>query len=119
MTLSGRSTSPEGRARRSREEQPQSVRCAACKTEVAAADLLAPGASAPFCLPCLRRRPDATFAQRLIACRLAAGLTTGQLAARAGGSENTILRYESGRRLPGQARLIALVEVLGEDLLAD
>jgi hypothetical protein len=116
MTAPGRNDSagPHGRG-----GQPQPACCASCQKKVAAADILGSGISAPLCLPCLRRRPGATFAQRLIACRLAAGLSRGQLAARVGGSENTILRYESGANVPGQARLLALVRALGEDLLAD
>jgi transcriptional regulator with XRE-family HTH domain len=84
---------------------------------VAAGDILGSRVTAPLCLPCLRRLPDAAFAQRLLVCRLAAGLTRGQLAARVGGSENTIFRYESGVCEPRQPRLLALVQLLGEDLL--
>jgi hypothetical protein len=97
--------------------EPASVRCSACGSTIVTGGLLAGELSPALCLPCLRQRPDVTFAQRLFACRLAAGLTRGQLAARVGGSENTILRYESGRHRPGASRLAALAHVLGPDLL--
>jgi transcriptional regulator with XRE-family HTH domain len=66
----------------------------------------------------IHRPPDVNFGRRLLACRLAAGLTPGQVAARVGGSENTIRGYESGRSRPGKARYAALVELLGPALLA-
>jgi DNA-binding XRE family transcriptional regulator len=98
-------------------DQPRPVCCSRCKKVVASRDHLASDALVVFCLPCLRKRPDATFAERLIACRLAAGLTRGQVAARVGGSENTILSYEFGRHKPGPVRLAALVQLLGPELL--
>ncbi len=93
------------------------ILCAACGRQVAPAALRASKAPEALCLRCLRKRPGATFAQRLVACRLAAGLTTGQVAARVGGSENTILRYESGRQQPRPTRLAALAQLFGRDLL--
>jgi DNA-binding XRE family transcriptional regulator len=119
MMVSDRSDPPGTRAPRGRRGPQLPCLCDACKRKVAVGDILGSGVTAPLCLPCLRRRPDAAFAQRLLSCRLAAGLTRGQLAARVGGSENTLVRYESGMSEPSQTRLFALVQVLGDDLLVD
>jgi DNA-binding XRE family transcriptional regulator len=102
---------------RRQDDQHGTVCCTRCKKAVASRDHLTSDALVVFCLSCLRKRPDATFAERLIACRLAAGLTRGQVAARVGGSENTILSYEFGRHKPGPVRLAALVHLLGPELL--
>jgi transcriptional regulator with XRE-family HTH domain len=93
------------------------IRCADCSTELTPTGEAISEARSALCLPCLGKRPTTTFAQRLLACRLAAGLSRGQVAARAGGSESTIRNYEAGRYEPGHARRIALANVLGPALL--
>jgi transcriptional regulator with XRE-family HTH domain len=93
------------------------VRCTDCATELAPSGATASETRSALCIPCLGKRPVTTFAQRLLACRLAAGLSRGQVAARAGGSESTIRNYEAGRYEPGHARRIALANVLGPVLL--
>jgi transcriptional regulator with XRE-family HTH domain len=62
--------------------------------------------------------PAAPFAERLRACRLAAGLTQAELAARAGVSASAIVNYERGSARPRPRRLAALARVLGPDLAA-
>jgi hypothetical protein len=51
-----------------------------------------------FCLTCLARHPDASFADRLKAHRLAAGLEA--LGERVGKPPQWVSDYESGRRVP-------------------
>jgi transcriptional regulator with XRE-family HTH domain len=94
------------------------VRCPDCGATVLAAQH--PGSRqqrAPPCLPCLAKRPDATFGVRLKAHRLAAGLTCDQLGAEAGVSGTMITHYETGRCDPTPELLARLVGVLGPGLL--
>jgi transcriptional regulator with XRE-family HTH domain len=71
---------------------------------------------APRCVACRAADPAASFAERLRALRLAAGLTQAGLAARAGVSEATVSDYECGPRRPRPRRLAALARVLGPSL---
>jgi transcriptional regulator with XRE-family HTH domain len=57
--------------------------------------------------------PAASFAERLRAQRVAAGLTQAELAARAGVSASALVTYERGRGRPRPSRLAALAGVLG------
>ena len=68
---------------------------------------------APRCVACRAANPAASFAERLRALRLAAGLTQAGLAARAGVSEATVSDYECGPRRPRPRLLAALARVLG------
>ena len=58
------------------------VRCADCAKELAPTGATASETHSALCLPCLGKRPTTTFAQHLLAFRLAAGLSRGQVAAR-------------------------------------
>jgi transcriptional regulator with XRE-family HTH domain len=71
---------------------------------------------APRCVACRAADPAASFAERLRACRLAAGLTQARLAARAGVSEATVSDYECDPRRPRPRLLAALARVLGPGL---
>jgi DNA-binding XRE family transcriptional regulator len=70
-----------------------------------------------LCLGCLARHPDASFADRLRAFRLAAGLTQGELADQAGLPKGTVNGYEQGRGLTNWLVVVALARVLGVGLL--
>jgi hypothetical protein len=72
---------------------------------------------APYCLGCLARHPEATFADRLKAHRLAAGLTLMGLAERIGVPHQRVCDYECGRRFPQWRALAKLVGVLGMGLV--
>ncbi len=93
------------------------VACADCGVVVVSAGALPSDAGAALCLPCLARRPRSTFAQRLKACRLAAGLTKADLARRAGLTPQMVRHYEAGLREPRWSQLARLVGALGTALV--
>ena len=93
------------------------VRCSGCSAAITAGHH-AVGLNRPaLCLACLAERPDAPFADRLKTCRLAAGLTVEQLAARSGVPAHTIHAAERGCCWPRWERVAKLVRVLGADLV--
>jgi len=65
----------------------------------------------------LRAQPDAPFAQRLKALRLAAGLSRTELAQRSGVAPGSLRAYEDGERSPHGYSVARLARVLGGDLL--
>ena len=65
---------------------------------------------------CLARHPEATFADRLKAYRLAAGLPLMALAERIGVPHQRVCDYEGGRYAPRWRALVKLVGVLGVGL---
>ena len=71
----------------------------------------------PLCLGCLAKHPDAPFGVRLKACRLAAGLTAEQLAARSGVPAHAIRSVERGACWPRWGRVARLIRALGPDLV--
>jgi hypothetical protein len=106
------------RMQRDRERPPAAFACADCGRETASPAAIPADSGTALCLECLRQRRDAPFPARLRACRLAAGLTKGALARRACVAHQTVGRYETGERVPGDAQLERLVRVLGPDLTA-
>lgn len=74
------------------------------------------GRGTAVCLDCLASQPEAPFAERLRACRLAAGLTQEELAERAGLSPTSIWQYEQGEALPRAGTRACLARVLGPGL---
>ena len=70
-----------------------------------------------LCPTCLGKSPEAPFADRLRTFRLAAGLTQGQLAERAGLTEAAVGGYERGEAEAGWRAVLALARVLGSGLL--
>ncbi len=95
----------------------RSVGCAVCGAAIVSEGALPSDGGAALCLPCLARRPAAPFAHRLKACRLAAGLTKAQLAARAGLTPQMIRHYERGSREPRWPQVARLVRALGPALV--
>lgn len=94
-----------------------SVRCAGCGKDIPSAGALPSDADSALCLPCLKRHPEAAFADRLKAFRLAAGLTKAELAGRAGMTPAVLRNYERGVREPRWRHLVRLVRVLGPGLV--
>jgi transcriptional regulator with XRE-family HTH domain len=94
-----------------------SVCCTACGRDITSAGALASDAAAALCLSCLATHPAAPFARRLKACRLAAGLTKAQLAARAGLGYEVVRNYERGVRQPRWPQLVPLIRALGAKLV--
>ena len=69
-----------------------------------------------LCLPCLEKKPDPSFQERLQSYRLAAELSRTELADRIGVNKACIARYEIGGS-PGWQLLSLLVQELGPELL--
>jgi DNA-binding XRE family transcriptional regulator len=73
-----------------------------------------------FCTACLLKQPDATFAQRLKACRMNAGLRRKDLAKTSGVSHSKISIYERGDlKDPRPEDLEKLVAALGPELVRE
>jgi transcriptional regulator with XRE-family HTH domain len=98
------------------QREPPTLSCIGCGAKIVSAGAIASDADAALCLPCLARRPEAPFAPRLKACRLAAGLTKKALADRAGVTRAAVQKYEDGLSEPRFAQLLRLVRVLGPKL---
>jgi transcriptional regulator with XRE-family HTH domain len=95
----------------------RSVPCAGCGSPIMSAGVLRSDAGSALCLSCLALRPAAPFGQRLKSCRLAAGLTKAELAARAGLTPQMLRHYEGGSREPRWRQVARLVNVLGPALV--
>src|SRR5262245_4286497 len=95
----------------------RAVACTGCGAVIFSAGALRRDAAAALCLACLHGRPDAPFAQRLKALRLAAGLSRAELATRTGLAPGSLRAYEDGRRKPQGRSARRLAGVLGHDLL--
>jgi DNA-binding XRE family transcriptional regulator len=93
------------------------VRCCACAAVILTGHHTLERNLDPLCLACLAGRPDAPFGVRLKACRLAAGLTAEQLAARSGVSLRVIRATEQRSSCPRWEWVVRLVRVLGADLV--
>jgi transcriptional regulator with XRE-family HTH domain len=94
------------------------LRCGECGREITSDPRLARQAAPALCSACLAETPAATFAQRLQALRLAAGLTRRELAKRSRVSRLTLRRYERGVREPKPDILAKLIGVLGVGLVS-
>jgi lambda repressor-like predicted transcriptional regulator len=66
-----------------------------------------------LCMPCLARRPRASFAQRLRAHCLATGLSRAALAQKAGIALRTVAGLERGEHRPHSGTLEKLAQALG------
>jgi transcriptional regulator with XRE-family HTH domain len=98
-------------------DRSRSLECRAC------GGIAVPPGTAPcdtvdvLCLDCLRRCPEAPFAERLKSCRAAAGLRLIELARRSGITVETLRGYEAGVRFPRWPQLTALLRILGPTLV--
>jgi transcriptional regulator with XRE-family HTH domain len=95
----------------------RSVPCTACDRMIYSAFALPAHREKVLCLACLRRGPNATFGQRLLALRLAVGLSQRELGRRAGVSDATIANHEHGAHGFDEATRAKLARVLGHELL--
>jgi transcriptional regulator with XRE-family HTH domain len=96
---------------------PRSVPCAACGRPILSAVARPTDRGKALCRGCLRERPAAPFGQRLLALRLAAGLSQVELARRAGLSRMAVAHHERAERTPRPATRARLARVLGPELL--
>jgi DNA-binding XRE family transcriptional regulator len=93
------------------------VRCRECSAGIATGHHNIESNRRPLCLACVERRPDSPFGVRLKACRLAAGLTVEQLAARSGVTAHAIHAAEGGCCWPRWERVARLIRALGPELM--
>jgi transcriptional regulator with XRE-family HTH domain len=93
------------------------IRCKRCRKLIRAMRVRKQRAGRVSCLACLAQQPDPPFSERLLAHRIAAGLTQDELAARTGIRYAGISQYECGSRVPTWRDAARLVAVLGENLL--
>jgi transcriptional regulator with XRE-family HTH domain len=93
------------------------VRCRACDATISSARALARHDRAVLCLACLSKHPEATFGEHLRACRLAAGWSIADLAARSGVDRSIISRLELERRLPSWRLASQLLRALGVQMV--
>jgi transcriptional regulator with XRE-family HTH domain len=95
------------------------VPCRGCGRFIVSAGALPQDGARALCLPCLKRKPRATFGQRLKAYRLDAGLTRTELARRAGISQGSSIHgYEDDRFLPLPPNRVRLARALRVPLKA-
>jgi transcriptional regulator with XRE-family HTH domain len=104
-------------ARAARRWRAAGVPCAECGAQVAPEGGAGGTRGTTLCPECLTGHPEAGFALRLRALRIAAGLTLTGLAERAGVSIVAIHAYEHGRRQPKPRSRAKLVRVLGPGLV--
>jgi DNA-binding transcriptional regulator YiaG len=91
--------------------------CCACARPIASAKALPRDRSPALCLHCLADKPEIPFGARLKAFRLAAGLTTAELARKTGLEHSLVRRYEHGERHPRSGSLAKLIRILGDELM--
>jgi DNA-binding CsgD family transcriptional regulator len=95
-----------------------SVPCAGCGGAIVSDGALPSDAGAALCMPCLARQPEVSFAERLKALRLAAGMTKKELADRTGLSYEMVWHYEHGTYVPRRPRVMSLMRALGPGLVS-
>jgi hypothetical protein len=93
------------------------MRCHACGEAAGRMALKAERLRPVLCLPCLGRTPTTTFGQRLLAHRVAAGITIRDLALRTGVSARLLRRYELNDHRPSRECLARLAAVFGPGLV--
>jgi transcriptional regulator with XRE-family HTH domain len=93
------------------------VHCGACAAVIATGHHGIKYNQRPLCLGYLAKQPDSPFGVRLKACRLAAGLTAGELAERSGVPTGAIRAVERGACWPRWGRVARLISALGADLV--
>jgi hypothetical protein len=93
------------------------VLCYACHQEAGRLERKGPKARPVLCLRCLEKLPATPWGERLLAHRIAAGLTARGLALRLGIPASTLISYECGRASAPPGRLAALEAALGSGVL--
>jgi len=103
------------RPRQSRPRPRKTIACPGCRAALPLPRFAHAGPPT-LCLPCLARRPRASFAQRLRAHRIAAGLSRAALARKAMVALRTVTNLERGVHRPQPGTLRKLAAPLGIEL---
>jgi transcriptional regulator with XRE-family HTH domain len=93
------------------------VRCPRCGAAAGSLPVTCRLPAVALCLACLATQPDASFGDRLRACRVAAGLSRRQLARRSGVGILALTAYEANATLPAAASLAKLLTTVGPALV--
>ena len=102
----------DSRLRQSRPRPRKTVACPGCRAALPLPRFAHAGPPT-LCLPCLARRARASFAQRLRAHRIAAGLSRAALAQKAGVVRRAVAYLERGVHRPQPGTLRKLAAALG------
>jgi DNA-binding XRE family transcriptional regulator len=94
------------------------IRCCHCGTDIARLSVRFDTGPA-HCLSCLKKKKKPLFRERLIAYRLAKGLTPVELGKKIGTSPVVISSWERGVSSPRWETLIKLVQALGQELVTE
>jgi transcriptional regulator with XRE-family HTH domain len=97
----------------------RTVPCSSCAALIVSDGAVRHDIGSALCLDCLELHPNVSFAQRLRALRLAAGLSRTDLAVRSGIAPGSIRAYEDDSRRPHPRTLRRLAQLLGNELLPD
>jgi transcriptional regulator with XRE-family HTH domain len=103
--------------RTSRPRRPLGLSCSRCGRDIVSADALHRNREVALCLACLDQQPKAPFGQRLLALRLAMGLSLSDLARQAQMNRASLTCYEVHGVKPQPLTLARLVRVLGPDIV--
>jgi transcriptional regulator with XRE-family HTH domain len=98
-------------------QPPPGICCRECGKELIPAGRGIPYRMEALCLECLAKHPEAPIGEQLRALRLAAGLTSRDLARRAGIGPPCLTAYESGCRSPRRDTMARLIRELGTGLV--
>jgi DNA-binding XRE family transcriptional regulator len=94
------------------------VRCCQCGVEITQVLVRITNGSA-HCLKCLKKEKKPPFGTRLRAYRVVKGLTPAELSREIGVRPSLINALENGSCHPSWNTLLALVEVLGQELVSE
>jgi excisionase family DNA binding protein len=107
------------RMRQQLDEMDGTRRCETCKAEIKAPGRVIPKHEQLWCSKCLVERKSASLGQRIRTFRWAATMSQEELSDRTGISINSIRCYEHKRKVPTEAHLAKLIDVLGEELVSN
>jgi transcriptional regulator with XRE-family HTH domain len=102
-------------SRKERRTTSWAVRCRDCRRKIVSRGVIHGETNMVLCLSCLAGHDEATFGERLMAHRLAAGMTRSELARKSGLTYWAIRVVEAGRSDPGEFDRKRLAEALGLD----
>jgi excisionase family DNA binding protein len=112
------------RAQRAAEESAERLRillglrrCDTCHIPLDFGHIQVPRDSKDWCPKCLVQRKGVSIGRRILVFRASAQLSQSELAKRCGLSVGFVRAFETGQKIPTEAHLAQLVQVLGADLI--
>lgn len=92
-------------------------KCESCRVVINRNNVVIPKSEKLWCPQCLIKRKSATFGQRIRTFRWASSLSQHGLSTRSGIRIDLIRAYEFDEKLPSEAHIGKLIEVLGKDIV--